>query len=147
MTTITRVFRTRKRYLLFLVLACLAYEVFQGYRYTRSYYTQEHIKWAMVILRDNKPGIGSSSQSITTTDEEELADIVKLLKKRTPIRLWPDLGPVKSYTQEFQELHIELLSDNEVTLDYYLDSFGGIQVVQGFDDDAWHGIPWGGSRK
>ncbi|WMT41996.1 hypothetical protein RE628_06030 [Paenibacillus sp. D2_2] len=114
--------------------------------YINSYYKHEHIKGAVIVLFDNKPGIGATFQQIRTTDEEEIAAVVRLLKDRTVIKTFPDIGPVRSYTSHFYELWIQLITDNNRTLEYKINSFGHVEVRKGIDKTS-NTLIFGGSSK
>ncbi|HEY4391882.1 MAG TPA: hypothetical protein VGN02_11115 [Paenibacillus sp.] len=115
--------------------------------YTNRYYKQEHIKGVVIILFDNKPGIGATLQQIRTTDEEEIADVVRLLKDRTVIKIFPDIGPASNYTSHFYELRIEFISDTDLTLEYQILSTGHVEVQKGFNNSRSNTLIFGGSSK
>lgn len=130
-----------------LVLGLLIYIFYNGYLYTSSYYKHEHIKGVIIGLSDIKPGIGSTLQQIRTTDEQEIAEAVALLKDRTVIKLFPDLGPVNSYTSEIFYLRIEFISDTNLTLEYRILSTGHVEVEKGFGTGSSNTLILGGSSK
>jgi len=129
-----------------LIFGLLSLFLYDGYMYTNSYYKHEHIKGVLIILADNKPGIGATFQQIRTTNEEEIAEVVRLLKDRTVIRTFPDIGPASSYTSHFFQLRIQLISDNNRLLEYTIDSFGHVEVRKGIDNTS-KTLVFGGSRK
>lgn len=128
-----------------LLLGLLALVLYNGFSYTTAYYKQEHITGVVVELSDNKVGKGSTVQSIKTTDEQEIADVIRLLKDRKVIKLFPDIGPAKSYTSDYSDLRIELISDTHLTLEYRITSSGNVEIKKGFANKAANTIIFGGS--
>ncbi|GIO38224.1 hypothetical protein J41TS12_30850 [Paenibacillus antibioticophila] len=98
-------------------------------------------------MSDNKPGIGSTLQTLRTTDEQEIAEVIQLLKDRKIIKLLPDTGPVKNYTDEYQDIRIEFLSDTNLTLEYSIDSLGRVEVKKGTNQRRSNALVLGGSSK
>lgn len=130
-----------------LVSGLMIYVLYSGYMYTSSYYKQEHIKGVVIELSDNKPGIGSTLLQIRTTDEQEIAEVVELLKDRTVIKLPPDIGPVRSYSSHYYDLRIEFISDTDLTLEYRILSTGRVEVKKGVGNAPSNTLIFGGSRK
>ncbi|WP_375533190.1 hypothetical protein [Paenibacillus terreus] len=130
-----------------LTFGLLCYVFYSGYMYTNTYYKHEHIKGVVVELSDNRPGIGSTTQSIISTDEQEIAEVIRLLHERTVIKLFPDIGPVKVYTKDYFDVRIEFISDTDLTLEYRIDSLGHVEVKKGFGNKASNTMILGGSSK
>ncbi|MGG6313977.1 hypothetical protein [Paenibacillus macerans] len=130
-----------------LILGLLALVLYSGYSYTTTYYKHEHIKGVVVELSDNKVGMGSTTLSIKTTDEQEIADVIRLMKNRTVFKLFPDIGPAKSYTSDYSDFRIEFISDTNLTLEYRVTSSGNVEVRKGFGNKASNTIIFGGSGK
>lgn len=140
----------KRKILLLSVLVCvllLIYVLYSGYMYTNSYYKHEHIKGVVVGLSDNKPGIGSTLQQIRSIDEQEIAEVVGLLKDRTVIKLFPDIGPVRGHSSQYFDLRIELISDTNLTLEYRVSSTGHVEVKKGVDNNPSNTLIFGGSSK
>ncbi|WP_068782440.1 hypothetical protein [Paenibacillus sp. GM2] len=130
-----------------LLFGLLSYVLYTGYMYTISFYKHEHVKGVVIGLFENKPGIGATLQQIRTTDEEEIAEVIRLLESRTAIKLFPHTGPIKNYSSDSFELRIELISDNNLTLEYKMDSFGDVEVNKGFKHKRSNTLIFGGSGK
>lgn len=130
-----------------IVFGLLIYVLYSGYMYTSSYHKKEHIKGVVIELSDNKPGIGSTLQQIRTTDEQEIAEIIGLLKDRTVIKLFPDIGPVRSYSSHYYDLRIEFISDTNLTLEYRILSTGRVEVKKGVGNAPSNTLIFGGSSK
>ncbi|KAA9008589.1 hypothetical protein F4V43_00180 [Paenibacillus spiritus] len=132
-----------------LILGILSYVTYAGYNYVPLYYKQEHIKGVIIQLTDNIPGAGngSISQSITSTAPKEIAEVVRVLKKRTLIKTFSDMASPKIYTQKFSEVKIELISDTGLTLEYRINSLKEVKIKKGFSNKASNVIVLDGSRK
>ncbi|WP_251417084.1 MULTISPECIES: hypothetical protein [Paenibacillus] len=130
-----------------LIFGLLSYVLYTGYMYTNSFYKHEHVKGIVIGLFDNKPGIGATLQQIRTTDQEEIAEVIRLLEGRTVIKLFPHIGPIKNYTSDSFELRIELISDTNLTLEYKIDSFGDVEVKKGIKNKRSNALIFGGSNK
>ncbi|MHA0857250.1 hypothetical protein [Paenibacillus sp. CMAA1364] len=129
-----------------LIFGLLIYVLFSGYMYSSSYYKHEHIKGVVVGISDNKPGKGSTLLQIRTTDEQEIAEVIGLLKDRKVIKLFPNIGPVKNYTIEFFDIRIEFISDTNLTLEYHILSTGHVEVKKGLGKSS-NTLIFGGSSK
>lgn len=132
--------------LIIFVIGLLGYVPYSGFMYVNSYYKHEHIKAADVELIHYQPGIGSTIQSIRTTDEHEIAEVIGLLNDRTVIKLFPNTGPVKANANDMFEIQIEFISDRNLTLEYRIFSTGRVQVNKGFNNKDSNTLVFGGSK-
>ncbi len=124
----------------------LGYVLYIGYDSVKSYYKHEHITGVDIVLIHYKPGQESTMQSITTTDEHEIAEVISLLNDRTVIKLFPDIGNVKTNGIDRFELVIELISSTNLTLEYRINSLGQVEINKGFVNKDSNTMVFRGSR-
>lgn len=125
----------------------VSYVIYRGYVYVNSYYKHEKITGAIIEFVDIVPGQGSTWQSIRTTDEQEIQEVIDFLDDRTVIKLFPNIGTGRPITKNRQELRVELISDRGLTLEYSINSLGEVEIDKGFGGSFANTVVFGGSRK
>jgi hypothetical protein len=91
----------------------------------------KNIKVVKVVMaiNDCKAGLEPvQTEMLSTTDENEIKEILGTLQKPVFYRKLPDLGSVPANDSDFYELKIILQSDNNKSLEYFTDSHGRMKI-------------------
>jgi hypothetical protein len=82
-----------------------------------------------MVMNDVKAGLEPiQTETLSTTDENEIKEILNTLQKPIFYKALPDLGGVPANSSDFLELEVILQSDNNRSLVYYANSHGYTKI-------------------
>lgn len=107
----------------------------------------EHVKLVTIIVTDVKAGFEKcDTEQITTTDENEIKEVINILQKPLLYKKLPHIGGVPIYTNDFIELKVGLLLYNDKTIEYYINSQGDMNIRKGFRTHSTNVSILGGNK-
>lgn len=136
-----------KKYILYTIAAALivglVYDIFID---TNLILKNAHAKWANITIFDVKADLQPTKiDTITTTNEQEIEQVVKALQKPLLYKRLPRIGTVPANPNDRLELTVTLVLDNDKVLGYYITSQGDIEIRRDNRSSFYADVFGGGS--
>jgi len=128
-----------------IVTLLLVYQAYNMSMYVKGYYQNSEITRIFLSLSDVKAGLDkTTTKTITISDQQEIQDIIYVLKQRMLIKILPSFGPVNSNSNDRLELRILVSSTKKGFLEYLITSKCHVEIKKG-NDDFSHVLVFNGS--